>query len=608
MKNNVKYIFVGFTLCLLASPINNVHANVITETKTLSVSSIADTQVRAGEFADLNYGRYANMYVRGRDTIDKNYYESYLKFSIPKTVTTVNEAYLKLTYYEAGDDIIGKTFTVYTTDTTWNEGFGNVNGEENATVENKLTYNTASELAATHTDNSTTFEITGSVPVRGDVLSIDVKTIVNNYLKDNVDGENPTEISFRIVSNSSIKPVAFRTKNVTTGENPLLSFSYDYVYTPIEPTQIYNGLSYKEEEIYNSSGMDVDMFTLEMDSSSPLTIMTGVPNNITPLQVGSRQTPSMQAKSAQDDGYNVLAAINADFFRINEDDAIQPRGLTVKDGVELTPINDWKFFGVLKDGTPIIGDATTYTEVKSELMHAVGADSGYLVENGVAITSNAAGGCHSEDTVAPRTAIGIKEDGSVVMTVADGRSEISNGLVLTDLAKYMVDQGCVTAVNLDGGGSSAMSIKNSETNSFAAVNNPSDGQEREVGNTLLIIDPTTTLNKKSINNTISKAESVLSTYSFGTNPGQYPLEQKTLIESAINEAKSLLNQEDVTQEQIDEIDNKIKELLKNLESTLIPVDRSVLNSLVNDANSLIKDSTFGIEKDNYPIEQKNIFA
>lgn len=446
-------------MCLIASPITIINANEVTETKTLEIASVADTQVAAGENADLNFGRYANMSVRGRATIDKNYYELYIKFTIPKSVTSVNDAKLKLTFYSIDADVVGKTNTIYTTDTGWNEGSGNVSGEENSVVENKLTYNTASTLEATHEDNYTTFEVTGSTPARGDVLTIDVKNIVNNYLKDIATGENPTDISFRIVSNEANKGMAFRAKEVKTGGAPLLSLSYDYTYTLVVPEAIYDGLYYKSEEIYNSSGLDVDMFTLEMDSKSPLTIVTGVPNNVTPLQVGSRQTPSGQAAAAQKDGYNVLAAINADFFRINEDDAIQPRGLTVKDGVELTPINEWKFFGVLKDGTPIIGDVNKYNEVKSNLMHAVGADSGYLVENGVPITVNADGGCHSEDTVAPRTAIGIKEDGSVVMTVADGRSTISNGLVLTDLAKYMAEQGCVTAVNLDGGGSSAISIK-----------------------------------------------------------------------------------------------------------------------------------------------------
>ena len=606
MKN--KILLLGFVFALLPNSLEVVSANEITETKSIKIASIADTHVSAGANADLNYGRYANMNVRGRATKDKNYYESYLKFSLPNVVKSVNEAKLNLTYHTVNDDAVGRKFTIYTTDTSWNEGSGNVNGEENATVENKLTYNTASSLATTHDDNYQKFEITGTAPVRGDVLTIDVKSIINEYLKDYEFNDDPTEISFRIVSDGTTneKDLLFRTKENVNGGAPTLSLTYDYTYTPIEPEEIYEGLSFKEEEIYNSAGFDVDMHTLELDKSSNLSIITGVPYNKVPLQVGLRQTPSGQAQSAQDAGYNVLAAINADFFRINEDDAIQPRGLTVKNGIELTPTNEWKFFGVLKDGSFIIGDASVYNARKSEIMHAVGGDSGYLVENGVPITVNADGGCHSEDVVAPRTAIGLKADGSVVMTVADGRSDISNGLVLVDLANYMVEQGCVTAINLDGGGSSAMSIKNKETNTFAAVNNPSDGSEREVGNTLLIIDPTTSIDKTEINNTLKQAEQILNTYPFGDIPGQYPSALKTKLQEAVDEAKALLAQSTTTQQKIDEVNEKIKNIILEIEASYVPVDRTELNSLVNKLDSLIKNSVFGIEKDNYPVEQKAI--
>ena len=604
MKKIILFSLLALSALFFSS--SNVNVNATDSLTTENLTAVADTHVSAGTNADLNFGVATTLKFRGRATKDKNTFELYFKFSVTAGVKKVEEANLELTYHSVSETTIGRTFNIYTTDTGWNEGSGNVSGEENSVVENKLTYNTASTLAATHEDNYTTFEVTGSTPARGDVLTIDVKNIVNNYLKDIATGENPTDISFRIVSNEANKGMAFRAKEVKTGGAPLLSLSYDYTYTPVVPEAIYDGLYYKSEEIYNSSGLDVDMFTLEMDSKSPLTIVTGVPNNVTPLQVGSRQTPSGQAAAAQKDGYNVLAAINADFFRINEDDAIQPRGLTVKDGVELTPINEWKFFGVLKDGTPIIGDANKYNEVKSNLMHAVGADSGYLVENGVPITVNADGGCHSEDIVAPRTAIGIKEDGSVVMTVADGRSTISNGLVLTDLAKYMAEQGCVTAVNLDGGGSSAMSIKDMKTNTFAAVNNPSDGEEREVGNTLLIIDPTTSINRTNINKTLSIAENVLKNYTFGTNPGEYPSEQKTIIEEKVNAIYELLNKIGVTQQEVDAADKELKDILSNLDSTKIPINKDELNSLVNEVNSLINNSKFGTDKDNYPIEQKDV--
>ena len=75
---------------------------------------------------------------------------------------------------------------------------------------------------------------------------------------------------------------------------------------------------------------------------------------------------------------------------------------------------------------------------------------------------------------APRTALGIKKDGTLLMVVVDGRSNNSAGLTLAELATYMLRLGAREAVNFDGGGSSVMAINGQ------VVNKPSDGKERPV--------------------------------------------------------------------------------------------------------------------------------
>jgi hypothetical protein len=75
---------------------------------------------------------------------------------------------------------------------------------------------------------------------------------------------------------------------------------------------------------------------------------------------------------------------------------------------------------------------------------------------------------------APRTAVGIKSDGTVIVLVADGRSDYSTGLTLTELARYLKRLGAVQAVNFDGGGSSEMVVNQK------VMNDPSDGDERPV--------------------------------------------------------------------------------------------------------------------------------
>lgn len=87
----------------------------------------------------------------------------------------------------------------------------------------------------------------------------------------------------------------------------------------------------------------------------------------------------------------------------------------------------------------------------------------------------------------PRTAIGIK-GGQVVVVTVDGRQKgFSDGMNLYELAEYMLGQGIENALNLDGGGSTAMIVRRQGDISSKLVNSPSDGRERAVANSIQII-------------------------------------------------------------------------------------------------------------------------
>lgn len=88
----------------------------------------------------------------------------------------------------------------------------------------------------------------------------------------------------------------------------------------------------------------------------------------------------------------------------------------------------------------------------------------------------------------PRTAVGIASDGDILIAQIDGRSNLSVGMTLLQLAREMRDRGAVWAMNLDGGGSSTMWIDGK-----GVVNTPSEDHERSVTNALLVLpgpDPT----------------------------------------------------------------------------------------------------------------------
>ncbi len=83
----------------------------------------------------------------------------------------------------------------------------------------------------------------------------------------------------------------------------------------------------------------------------------------------------------------------------------------------------------------------------------------------------------------PRTAIGWNSDQSIVwMVVVDGRQEHSVGMSLQELSQFFLKIGASDALNLDGGGSSAIIAEGK------VLNSPSDATgERRVTNALLLI-------------------------------------------------------------------------------------------------------------------------
>ena len=65
----------------------------------------------------------------------------------------------------------------------------------------------------------------------------------------------------------------------------------------------------------------------------------------------------------------------------------------------------------------------------------------------------------------PRTAIGQRKDGAVLMLVIDGRQASSLGATFSDLITIMLEYGAVNAINMDGGSSSLMYYKGEYLNS-----------------------------------------------------------------------------------------------------------------------------------------------
>jgi hypothetical protein len=96
-----------------------------------------------------------------------------------------------------------------------------------------------------------------------------------------------------------------------------------------------------------------------------------------------------------------------------------------------------------------------------------------------------------ESGSAPRTAVGIKADGTCVFYTVDGRQEnYSLGLSLTELARRLLSLGCVDAVNLDGGASTILGARYPGQSELTVTGRPSDGAQRRVASFIVLANQT----------------------------------------------------------------------------------------------------------------------
>ena len=89
----------------------------------------------------------------------------------------------------------------------------------------------------------------------------------------------------------------------------------------------------------------------------------------------------------------------------------------------------------------------------------------------------------------PRTAVGVSKDGETFYLITvDGRQAKSIGLTQTELAELLVEKGIYTAMNLDGGGSTTMVVRQLGDESYTIQNSPSDKTLRNVPNAIAVFN------------------------------------------------------------------------------------------------------------------------
>lgn len=234
-----------------------------------------------------------------------------------------------------------------------------------------------------------------------------------------------------------------------------------------EKETVADGVIYTHYICKDKNGAPVNAFTLEVDPKKA-SLYIGTPNDGYESVNVKAKVPDMIAAAVKN-GVPVVAAMNADFFDIFGD--CHPSGLCVKNSVVVANGNSERpFIGIKKDGTPVITDIVESEGIVAELSQAA-AGLQMIVKDGEMF--DFAPLEPFSFVRHPRTAAGIKKDGTIILLDVDGRiPEYSNGASLVDLAKLMIDLGADRAINLDGGGSSIVYTKKGED--FILRSNPAD--------------------------------------------------------------------------------------------------------------------------------------
>jgi exopolysaccharide biosynthesis protein len=185
-----------------------------------------------------------------------------------------------------------------------------------------------------------------------------------------------------------------------------------------------------------------------------------------------------QTTSAMAAEHEAIFAVNGDYYGFREE------GFVLRNGVLYRDNGDGQALIIDANGDLSVVDErdTDLSSLAAEgAMQALSFGPALVLDGEIAVTQDDEVGRAKQSN--PRTAIGQIGELHYLFVVSDGRTDESEGLSLTSLAKVFTDRSATIAYNLDGGGSATMVFLGE------VVNNPTSGRrikEREVSDIVYI--------------------------------------------------------------------------------------------------------------------------
>jgi Phosphodiester glycosidase len=230
------------------------------------------------------------------------------------------------------------------------------------------------------------------------------------------------------------------------------------------------------------------LFVAEIDLTNPKVRLRVSPGGPDPDGPGEWQTtllPPTRIAARE----NMDLVVNGDFFRVRgvknaegTSTAFRAEGWSAVSGPAVTDGKAWAISNARRPCLVVSRNREVTIEMRDRPNPEdweVVAGNTMLVDAGVAVP-------HANQLRHPRTVVGLDAKRTrLLILVVDGRKPgTAMGMSYDELAAEMIRLGCRQALNLDGGGSSVMAIRDPATREFRLLNAPTDGRERAVANAL----------------------------------------------------------------------------------------------------------------------------
>jgi hypothetical protein len=233
------------------------------------------------------------------------------------------------------------------------------------------------------------------------------------------------------------------------------------------------------------------MFVAEVDLTNPKVRLRVAPGGADPDGPGPWQTTLMApTKIAAREGLGLV--VNGDFFRA--------RGVKDAEGTNATyraelwsavsgpAVSQGTVWSVSPEPRPCLV-VNRKGQVAIRSISRPGADDWEVVSGNTMLVTNGVIVPHENKTRHPRTVVGLNAARTrLVLLIVDGRKPgIAVGMNYDELGAEMLRLGCHQALNLDGGGSSVMAVRDVANGKYSLLNQPTDGRERPVASVLGVV-------------------------------------------------------------------------------------------------------------------------